>query len=202
LIREKHPLPAFAIADFFLRPQPSNNISLDPRIPPYIQVLTRLGYVDSTSILKALYKYSTSREQLQAQKSSDSGRARSGQAASGETEKDGSTDEGNGQKNVYWKNSYWAEEVLFYHVIKIVVESPGFRDSHAVLDMVMIASRWMELFTAAAGAFAAEMLDPKQDTQARHHEMEMSRAAFVPLLLRLFDSPDVSRVLHKREARG
>ena len=50
LVHEKQPLPAAVIADLFLRPQPSNHDSLDPRVPPYVQILTRLGYVDTPAV--------------------------------------------------------------------------------------------------------------------------------------------------------
>lgn len=191
LVHVKYPLPASVVADVFLRTQPYNTSSLDPRVPPYVQVLFRLGYVDVPSVLNALYKYSSSQVQLRAQEH--------GGCEGGEETKDSA---GQPKKQAQpWINSYWAEEVMFYHAIKRVVEGSAFRDSHSVLEMLLVMSRWMQLFTAASNAFATDMLGQMQDSQARH-EMEMSRAAFLPLLLRLPDQVDILKAVRKPYAKG
>ena len=59
----RHPLPPGIIADLLLRPQPRSRDYLDPRIPRYVQALVQLKQIDTSSILKALYKYSTSHSQ-------------------------------------------------------------------------------------------------------------------------------------------
>jgi mediator of RNA polymerase II transcription subunit 5 len=60
LVHDEHPLPPAAVADLFLRPQADNCYSLDPRVPPYLQVLSDLEYIDAPAILRALYRYSSS----------------------------------------------------------------------------------------------------------------------------------------------
>ncbi|KIL91006.1 hypothetical protein FAVG1_05702 [Fusarium avenaceum] len=188
LVHDQHPLPPALVADFFLRPQPTNDNSLDPRIPPYLQILTKLGYVDTPSILRALYKYSSSHAYVQSQQQQLSG------STGKEGEKDDEKDKGQEKENpqpekkiTRWKNSYWAEEVLFYGLTKAVVEGRAIRDSKTALDVAMIISKWMELFTTASTAFATDMLAQLHTAQVKD-EMESSRAALVALMLRLYEN--------------
>ncbi|KAM5514085.1 Mediator of RNA polymerase II transcription subunit 5 [Fusarium oxysporum f. sp. phaseoli] len=179
LVHDQHPLPPALVADFFLRPQPSNDNSLDPRIPPYLQVLTRLGYVDAPSILKALYKYSSLHAYAQQPNANDGKETEKETEQSDDKEKDEQK-----QKVTRWKSSYWAEEVLFYGITKSVVEGKAIRDSKTALDMTRIISKLMVLFTTA---FAADMLEQLHTAQVRD-EMESSRAALVALLLRMCEN--------------
>ncbi|CCT65574.1 uncharacterized protein FFUJ_02529 [Fusarium fujikuroi IMI 58289] len=179
LVHDQHPLPPALVADFFLRPQPSNDNSLDPRIPPYLQVLTRLGYVDAPSILKALYKYSSLHAYAQQPNAHEGRENEKENGKSDDKEKDE-----NQQKITRWKSSYWAEEVLFYGITKSVVEGKAIRDSKTALDMTRIISKLMVLFTTA---FAADMIEQLHTAQVRD-EMESSRAALVALLLRMCEN--------------
>ncbi|KAG5655855.1 hypothetical protein KAF25_000775 [Fusarium avenaceum] len=188
LVHDQHPLPPALVADFFLRPQPTNDNSLDPRIPPYLQILTKLGYVDTPSILRALYKYSSSHAHVQSQQQQLGGST--GKEGEKDDEKDKGQEKENSQpdkKITRWKNSYWAEEVLFYGLTKAVVEGRAIRDSKTALDVAMIISKWMELFTTASTAFATDMLAQLHTAQVKD-EMESSRAALVALMLRLYEN--------------
>ncbi|KAJ4250568.1 mediator complex subunit [Fusarium torreyae] len=198
LVHDQHPLPTALVADFFLRPQPSNDNSLDPRIPPYIQVLTKLGYVDTPSILKALYKYSSSHSYAQAQQQQSNEGDEKDKEKKEEKEKENSQT----PKNITrWKSSYWAEEVIFYGLTKAVVEGRAIPDSRTALDVAMIISKWMTLFTTASTAFAADMLEQVHTAQVRE-ELESSRAALVALLLRLCENEILVGAVSKPFAKG
>lgn len=202
LVHARHPLPPVLVADFFLRPQPANHVSLDPRIPPYIQALTQLGYVDAPSILRVLYKYSA----LHAHEKPEAAAA-----AAALLGKDGSEEESKvkeeekgakeGAKTVRWKDSSWAEEVMFYHVIRTMVEGTAFTDSKAGLELVVVVCQWMELFIHVSALFTSDMMAEKHDRHGRD-EMETARAAFVPLLLRLVDNHALLRIISKPFAKG
>ncbi|KAF4446383.1 hypothetical protein F53441_9951 [Fusarium austroafricanum] len=200
LVYAQHPLPPPLVADFFLRPQPSNDNSLDPRIPPYLQVLTKLKYVNTPSILNALYKYSSSHAYAQ-QPVVNEGKENENENVN-ENEKDKDKDKG-AEKNkiTRWKSSYWAEEVLFYGITKSVVEGKAIRDSKTALEVARIISKWMELFTTASTAFAADMLEQLHSAQVRD-EMESSRAALVALLLRLCENDILVGAVSKPFAKG
>ena len=187
-IQSKHPLPADLIADFLLRPQPHNNQTLDPRIPPYITVLTRLGYINATSILKSMFRYSCNQEQLQTllEQQRASQKADPNSVADNEKRAD---------KTRIWKNSYWAEEVIFYHVLKLVMDGNALRNVKGALELVEVVSQWIKLFTAASNAFAADMMSNAQEIASRRNEMDTARAAFLPLLLRLIDHDLVLKAL-------
>ncbi|KFA47074.1 hypothetical protein S40293_04631 [Stachybotrys chartarum IBT 40293] len=184
LIHSRYPLPPVAVADIFLRPPPSRTYSVDPRIPIYIQILSRLGYIDAPSLLNAVYNYSSSHAQLQSDHASGA---------------DGA-DTAKPKQPVRYTNAFWAEEVFFYHVIKTIVEGTAFRDSLAPVHMAKVVAKWMTLFAQASTAFAAVMLGDMQHSDARN-QMEISKGAFVPLLLRLVDSPDFVRAISKPDAK-
>ncbi|KAG6206727.1 hypothetical protein E4U50_004145 [Claviceps purpurea] len=143
LVHSQHPLPSILVAELFLRPQPDNDVSPDPRIPPYIQALSQHGYVDAPSILRALYKYSSLHAQLNPV-------AQLGAMDAMDDEK-GREDGASGKKPMRrWRSSSWLEEVMFYHVIKTMVEGTAFRDTRAALQLCHVMSKWMGLFTSVS----------------------------------------------------
>lgn len=186
IVHAKNPLAPIFVADIFLKPQPSNDVSLDPRIPPYLQVLTQLGDVDAPSILQTLYKYSSLHALPLHPQPGD---------AANEDSKNGP------QHKRLWRSSSWAEEVMFYHVIRTVVEGSAFRDTRAALVLVRIVCKWMNLFNSAFTAFPADVLGQVQNSQVRD-EMDVARAAFVPLLLRLVETPALVKAISKPYAKG
>ena len=201
LCHDQHQLPGPAIADLFLRPQPNNCYSLDPRVPPYLQVLSDLGYIDTPAILRALYRYSSSHTLVEGQRGGANGEHGAHGAQGAGTEPEG--DEKNNKKRqdetpIRWKSSYWVEEVIFFRLCKSVHEGQAVQDTSTALEVVKIISKWMALFTTASSAFAADLMAQTQDLQL---EMESARAAFVPLLLRLTDNPSLLKVIRKPMAK-
>lgn len=189
LVYSQYPLPPIVIADLFLKPQPNNHYNLDPRIPPYLQVLFRLGFTDTPSILRSLYKYSSSHTQSQPQTQP--------------TDADTQSNKEPAKKTLRWGNSYWSEEVIFYSLTRSVVEGKAICDSRTALEVAKTISKWMTLFTAASTAFAADMLGQLQALQAdARDEMESSRAAFVALLLRLCENEVLVKAVSKPFAKG
>ncbi|KAJ6438660.1 proteinrelated to ser/arg-related nuclear matrix protein [Purpureocillium lavendulum] len=188
-IHSKHPLPAIVVADLFLKPQGTNNVSLDPRFPQYIQVLTQLGYVDAPSMLWALYKYSALHKHVKPSQNT--------QQADGADK----TDAQKPEEPRRWRISSWSEEFIFYHVIKMVVDGTAIRDASAAMVLVKVLCKWMDLFASASTALTADVLGEIQNPQHRD-EMESSRAAFVPLLLRIVESTDFVDVIGKPPAKG
>ncbi|KAG5951631.1 hypothetical protein E4U57_006804, partial [Claviceps arundinis] len=103
--------------------------------------LSQHGYVDAASILRALYKYSLLHAQLNPV-------AQLGAMDAMDDEK-GREDGTSGKKPLRrWRSSSWLEEVMFYHVIKTMVERTAFRDTKAALQLCHVMSKWMELFTS------------------------------------------------------
>lgn len=183
LVQRTHRLPSAVIADLLLRPSPNNSASLDPRIPMYLQVLGNLGYVDMTSILRAMYQYSSSHTLVESQ-----------QGGLGDT-----TNEETQQQKIRWKNSYWAEDHLFYALTRWVVEGRAVKDSKTALELVNILSKWIALFTAASAAFATDMLGQVQNIQI---EMESARAGLVAVLICLRENPILLRAIARPRAKG
>ncbi len=183
LLSSKYPLPPIAIAEVFLRPQPSNHESLDPRIPRYIQVLSQRKLIDTPSILKALYKYSTSHTQAQ----------RAGHPPL--------EDARTRTVPLQWGSSYASEEVIFYRLTMAVGLGTGIKSASDALDVCRIIAKWMALFTSASAAFAQDVMGQLQSTQFRD-EMEVARAAFVMLLLSVCENQTVLTALSQPFAKG
>lgn len=182
LLSSKYPLPATAIADIFLKPQRGNHESLDPRIPRYIQVLAQRKLIDTPSVLKAMYKYSTSHVQ---------------------TEKMGNMPPESSQDKaeLRWANSYAAEEVIFYRLTKAVATGTAITREGEALAVCKMAAKWMVLFTSASAAFAQEIMGQLHILHAKT-EMESARAAFVMFLLGVTENRVVLDVLGRPNAKG
>ncbi len=180
-----HPLPPTFIADIFLQPRPNNHYSIDPRVPLYLQILLQLKYVDTPSILRALYKYSTSH----AQSSSDAG-ATDAEAAPG-------------RNMLRWGSSYGHEETTFYGITPAVAQGTGIKSTREAIDTVKVMAKWMTLFTAASSAFATEIMDALQPSVSlAQTQMEYARAAFVMLLLGVCENQVVLNALSRPLAKG
>ncbi|KAI1155687.1 mediator of RNA polymerase II transcription subunit 5 [Nemania diffusa] len=181
ILYNKHPLPPIAIADIFLRPQPSNHESLDPRISRYLEVLTRHELVDTASILSGLYKYSTSQMYLHP-------------PGAGDQHQD------HGQPPLRWASSYTPEEVLFYRLSKAVRLGVGVKTTSQALGICVLMARWMTMFTTAAAAFAQDVMGQLQN--GSREEMDAARAAFVMLLLSICENPIALRGLSRPAAKA
>ncbi|OAQ77615.1 mediator of RNA polymerase II transcription subunit 5 [Purpureocillium lilacinum] len=189
LIHSKHPLPPVVVADLFLRPQPTDDVSLDPRFPPFIQILTQLGYVDAPSLLLALYKYSALHKHVKPAHNAE------------QTDAEGNEASQKSQEPLRWRISAWSEELIFFHVIKMVVDGTAIREPRAALVLVKVLCKWMDLFTSTSTALTADVLGEIQNPQHRD-DLETSRAAFVPLLLRMIESTEFLSVIGKPLAKG
>ncbi|KAG5927239.1 hypothetical protein E4U42_002434, partial [Claviceps africana] len=186
LVHSQHPLPPILVAELFLRPQLDNEVSLDPRVPPYIQALSQRGYVDAPSILRALYKYSSLHAQLKPTTLSGAPENRD--------------DEHSRNAVTRWRSSSWVEEFMFYHVIKTMVEGTAFRDARAALQLCYVISKWMELFTMVSTLLAADVIGDMYN-QLRD-DLDVARAAFIPLLLRLVETPLLVKAIGKPFAKS
>lgn len=173
LIQKEHRLPSRALADLLLRPSAHNNASLDMRIPLYLHALRDMGYIDIPSILEAMYKYSSNHTLVESQQAPPDKNGDQDSKTSAEAQS-------KPQKLIRWKNSSWQEDWLFYTLMKWVVEGHAIKDHRTALDLIKILSKWIALFTAASGAFAADFLGGVQNAQV---EMESSRAGLVAVLL-------------------
>ncbi|KAI8298605.1 Mediator of RNA polymerase II transcription subunit 5 [Colletotrichum sp. SAR11_240] len=180
-LQAKHPLPPSIVADLFLRPQPHNHESLDPRVPRFLQVLSDLNYIDTPSILEALYKYSTSRAH-----SREAAQASNGGNPTSQT--------------LRWASSYSAEEVMFYRLTKSVAQGTAIPNTETGLAIAKIMASWIALFTDAATAFTVDVMGQLQNSQARE-EMESARAAFVALLLGVCENHTVMKAFGSPEAK-
>ncbi|KAI1772929.1 Med5-domain-containing protein [Hypoxylon cercidicola] len=184
LLYSQHPLPPVVIADICLKPRPSNHESLDPRIPRYIQVLSSHKLIDTPSILKGLYNYSTSHAQAQ----------KSGNVP---------PDTSDSRIQLRWGSSYAAEEVIFYRLTKAVAMGTGIKNASDALEVCKSVAKWMMLFTSASAGFIQDVMGQLQNPHTKE-EMEAARAAFVMLLLGVCENQTVLTALSRpfaKEAR-
>ncbi len=189
LLYAKHRLPQVAIADLFLRPVPDSESSLDPRIPQYLQGLLKLDLVDSSSVLRALYKYSSSQAQSQSN------------PAGSTTAANGHAQENQKKKTPRWTHSYPAEETIFYRLAKTVAQGDGVKSNVQAAQVLLILSKWITLFADAATAFSGDAFGTLQSMRAKE-DMESSRSAFIVLLLGVCENHHALDTLSKPSAKG
>ncbi|ERT02083.1 mediator of RNA polymerase II transcription subunit 5 [Sporothrix schenckii 1099-18] len=205
LQQRKHPVSTTVLADLFLRPpaprEGQNGFSMsllaaqtcsspiDPRIPAYLQVLLQLGYVDVLSILRGLYRYSTSqgaRKEAAATAAAigtvrgsngnegsilGDSKGANGDGAGEDTDmlnnasrrsstKKGPGGSASGAGPVLWANSYNNEETLFYRISRAVRQEDAIHRGRKALAIAACMAAWMDLFVTAASSYASATLGP------------------------------------------
>lgn len=185
LLSTKSPLPSTHVCDLFLRPSDTNDGSLDPRIPRYIQIMLGLGLVNIPGILRALRKYSTFGTIIEVQDAE-------------KPSKDAPDEEDRRRKQEgprkRWMNSYAAEETMFYQVAKHISSGSAPKDIQESIDLILVSIKWMNL-VAQAGNKANEMLNIGQ---SRAQEMSATITALGTLMVAVFDNERVIQALNKK----
>jgi mediator of RNA polymerase II transcription subunit 5 len=192
LLAAKHPLSPSQISDLFLRPSETNDVSLDPRIPRYIQAMLALDLVTVTSVLRALHRYSSFGIQAETSHNDSNGEKLD---ADGEKEKEKS----NGKKKwKRWTHSYATDEMLFYRMAKFITSGSAPRSIQQAVELILVCIQWMELVTTAASA-QQEILN-----LAEHgNEISATAMALGTLLAAAIDNAYIIQALSKgRAPRG
>ncbi|RDA90567.1 hypothetical protein CP533_2591 [Ophiocordyceps camponoti-saundersi (nom. inval.)] len=193
-LNRQYPLPPIFIADVFLKPI-YGNITLTPQFPIYVKALCQLGLVDVSSVLVALCKYSSLNAYIRHP------------SRTGEDAEDHVQSPNNLEQRRIWRVSSWFEEFFFYQLIRTLVDGSAFRDIRSTLVLVKIVCKWMALFTAASAAVATDILAEVQQARERdglprgQEDLETSRAAFLPFLTRLVETPALVDALRHPIAR-
>ncbi|KAH7318725.1 mediator complex, subunit Med5 [Stachybotrys elegans] len=181
---DRYHLSPIAIADIFWRPRPPSIHSPDARFPKYMQSLSKHGIIDAPSLLNTLYKYSTCHTLAQTLEAS----------APGDGEKSKSPD-----PPIRWQRGSWAEEYLFFHIIKLLVEGQAFRDAHGAIELGNIIAKWVALFAAVPTVFPEELTRDDIAGSVRmvlvRSEADAARTAFQALLFRFFENPDFVKAI-------
>ncbi|RDA86537.1 hypothetical protein CP532_1899 [Ophiocordyceps camponoti-leonardi (nom. inval.)] len=202
LAYQNYPVPPIFIADAFLRPL-NGDITLSPQFPIYIKTLTQLGFVDVSSVLLALCKYSSlNGHVLDPPPTGDDTQALVGLLNT------------QGQRKTwrvrkFWRISAWFEEFLFYQLIRFLVDGSACRDIRSTLMLVKVVCKWMTLFISVSAAFAPDPLTgvqrprrtPDNEFGRGEEDLEISRTAFLPFLTRLVETPALVEALRHPTAQ-
>ena len=191
LLITKHPLSPAHISDIFLRPTETNDASLDPRIPRYVQSMLHLELITVPSILRLLHRYSTFG--IQAESSHEDSEA----DKNGSDEKENDKKNGARQKWKRWTHSYATDEMLLYRMAKYITSGSTPRDIQQAVELVLVCIQWMELVTAAANA-QPEILNLGAHGNAE--EISATTMALGTLLVAVIDNGYVIRALSKESA--
>lgn len=187
LLSTKYLLTPTLISDLFLRPSATNDGSLDPRVPRYVQVMLGLELVNVAAILKALRRYSTF------------GTALDGHDIDGQSKNIRADGEDNGrpkpaERRKRWTNSYAVDEMLFYQAARYITTGSAPRDIQEAVDLILISIKWMEL-VATAGTGANEILSIGH---AQAQEMSAAIIALGTLMVAVVDNSRVAEALSKK----
>lgn len=205
LLAARHHLNPFAVADLFLRPNPWNRYTLDPRLPHYLQTLLDLRLVDLQAVLAGLFRWSTAHTLVPRKEGSVPAKGFKSEAR-GEDKHDAKKD-----NLLRWESSFSSEEVMFYRLTKAIGSGSGIRDAKDALEISLVVAKWMMLFTAASAALPSNhdedviMGGINGDASASkkmRDDLENSRAAFVMLLMAVCENPMVLQTLSTPHAKS
>lgn len=207
ILAARHHLGPGPVADLFLRPNPWNRYTLDPRMPLYLQTLLDLQFVDLQAVLMGLFRYSTAVTLVK--KSQGQQEAHNSKGIKSSPSGDGAMD-GDGEDVVRWQSSFSSEEVIFYRLTKAVASGSAIRHGRDAMQISVMMARWMQLFAAASNALPPEHEDDVilggdvlgAAAKRTRDDLENARAAFVMLLLGIFENPTLVEALGTPAAKG
>jgi mediator of RNA polymerase II transcription subunit 5 len=192
LLAAKHPLSPAHISDLFFRPIETNNASLDPRIPRYVQAMLALELVTVPSVLRAMHRYSTFGIQAETSQEND------------DAEKEGSEEKvrekGTGvvkKKWTRWTHSYSTDEMLFYRMAKYITSGSAPRNIQQAVELILVCIQWMELVITASNA-QQEILN--LGVHGNAEEISATTMALGTLLAAVIDNVLIIRALSKGSA--
>ncbi|KAI9646513.1 mediator complex subunit [Ciborinia camelliae] len=181
ILSSRNPLPSPYICEIFLRPVNYNDITIDPRILRYSQILLAEGLVDCAGILQGLLRYSSLwsyRQDGHMQNEANLG-----------VEKTKGVKEGNKR----WKNSYSAEEMMLYRLAKTVSTGVRPKNVQEAVDLLVVSIQWMNMVAVAMGQGAHEMLD----MEAHADEIGMVGMALGTLMVAVVGNAKILGVIEK-----
>ena len=207
---EKAPIPSVVLADLVLRPpaDPRDRISLDPRFLQYIERLHKQGRVDTASVLRALWKYSSAQGRVQGAQDAGGGGGggngtRNRKAKEEEEEGQGTGTGAGAKKDVrMWRNSYYDEETIFWRLAQAVNQGWGIKSGEDVVRVAKMVEKWMVLFTDAAAAISSEAFGSMAGLQGVKDETADARNAFILLLLAYSQNELVLSTLSRPICKG
>jgi len=204
IIASKHRLPPAYVADLLLRTTKGHRDFLDPRVLQYLQVLLKLKLVDTPSVLRALYKYSSSHtyapQEQQQQNAGDKGGGVVSLKGKGKEQKQPRQQQ-HRVEVVRWTHSYASEELIFWRLHKELQSGQGIRTAREAIEVVRLLARWIVLFTDVAAAFSRDAFGAVHSLQTKD-EMIMARQSFIVLVLEVCNSPMVLRTFAKAGSKG
>jgi mediator of RNA polymerase II transcription subunit 5 len=172
ILSSKQPLSASHISDIFLRPTDFNTVSVDPRVPRYVQILLARDLVTVPSVLRALLRYSSSH-----------------------SDGDGNKDGGEKKEVKRWSNSTASEEMLFYRLAKTISSGTAPHNMQEAVELVRVCVQWMEAGLAANNVAAQGMLEPGRTEELNAHTMALGT-----LVVAVVENGQVIGVLGKASA--
>ncbi|KAK4177924.1 putative mediator of RNA polymerase II transcription subunit 5 [Triangularia setosa] len=184
----KHPLPPALIAELLLRPTPDNSVALDPRAPLYLSHLIKQRRVDTASVLRALFKYSTIHTKIHPE-------------SEDQPPKDGDASAPPHKKPIRWISSYSSEAILFWRLAQTVNQGIGIKSGREVVETSKVLVRWTALFTEAATVFSQDAFGSMHSLNAKL-EMERSRESFIMFLNAFSANPTVPKTFQLPAAKG
>ncbi|KAK0670786.1 putative mediator of RNA polymerase II transcription subunit 5 [Cercophora samala] len=188
----KHPLPPALISELLLRPTADNNVALDPRAPLYLTHLIKQRRVDTASVLKALFKYSTIHTKIHPQPEDQPSKEREASSPPPPPPR---------KKLLRWTSSYSSEAILFWRLAQTVNQGIGIKSGRDVVETSKILVRWMALFTEAATIFSQDAFGSMHSLNAKL-EMERSRESFIMFLNAFSANPTVPKTFLLPAAKG
>lgn len=179
ILSSRNPLPSPYLCEIFLRPNHYSDITHDPRVLRYVQILLAEGLIDCAGILRALLRYSSLwnyRHDGHMQNETNNGADKARRVKEG---------------NKRWKNSYSAEEMMLYRLAKTVSTGVRPKNVQEAIDLLVVSIQWMDMVAVGMGQGAHEILD----LQSHAEEIGMVGMALGTLMVAMVGNAKILGVL-------
>lgn len=189
----KWPVPPMMVADLLFRPTPRNCYVPDMLVPQYVQRLLKKKIITASTVLCALYRYSTTHTQLEL------GSSRLGDENKADEEKTKTP------KPLRWAMSWRMEDILYYDLTKAIRQEGVLQSTKDALDLVRIVSKWTTLLSELTASLAPTdvmgvAMQSTMDSNTKQ-EVDATTSAFVLLLLGICEDAFILRALSRSAAK-
>lgn len=199
ILSSKFRLPPIFIAELLLSPPKPNSYMLDNRIPQYLDVLLKLRLLDTSSVLRVLYKYSTLHKHAPPTAATAPNGTESDKAKAGASGHAGKSQGENARRR--WGGSYSSDELVFFRLHRFISKGTGIQSGREAVDVVRIVARWMTLFADVAAAFSRDAFGGLVSLPTKN-EVDLTRQAFSLLVVAMCENQLVVNTLGKPGAKG
>lgn len=171
----KSPLPGRKLATLLFKPRAPGLISIDPRIPVYLEQLLALKKVDVSDVLSATFQYSKDR-----------------------LPKAGDDDS---QQHAQWNNPPELEEIVFHRLHKVFQSEERPLNGTEGIRTLLVVTRWMQAMVTSHTSDTMIQAMAGIQTQPQQHLINV-REGLGMLVVGIIENQKMLQILENPKGKG